>query len=448
MKEAKEKIKKMKESFFKTSLIKKIVVIVLLLGIVWFGYTKFFGTKNNTVQYQTAQAQRGTLVISVTGSGQVSTANSGTISTLATGVISKLYVKDGDEVKMGDKIAEVELDLSGQQNVAQAWSSYQSAKNNLDAAKANLFSTQSTMFSNWNTFMKLSTNSIYQNGDGTPNNANRSAAEFHIAQDDWLSGEAKFKNQQNVVNQTQTAANAAWLAYQKTSPIIYAPISGIISGFSLQEGSVIVESTNTSNSAQSATKIANIKTKALPMATINLTEIDVPNVALDDKATVTFDALPDKTFTGKVVSIDTAGVSSSGVTTYPTVIKLDTDSNQILSNMAASASIITQTKDDVLSVPVSSVKTSSNGTTYVQVMKNGKPQQVTVETGISSDTQTEILSGLSEGDTVVTATIQPTTGTQTSGQTSSPFGGALGGGGAFRLGGGGGGGGGGTRRGN
>lgn len=440
MKKTQEKINKMKESFLKTSLIKKIIIIAVILGIVWFGYTKFFGAKTNTVQYQTAQSQRGTLVVSVTGSGQVSTANSGTISTLATGVISKLYVKDGDEVKMGDKIADVELDMNGQQNVAQAWSNYQNAKNNLDAAKANLYSTQSTMFTNWDTFMNLATNSIYQNGDGTPNDANRSAGQFHVAQDDWLSSEAKFKNQQNVVNQTQTAANAAWLSYQQTSPTIYAPISGIVSGFSLQEGSVIVESTNTSNSAQSATKIANIKTKALPMVTINLTEIDVPNVALGDKATITFDALPTKTFTGKVVSIDTAGVTSSGVTTYPTVIKLDTDSNQVLPNMAASASIITQTKNDVLSVPVSSVKTASDGTTYVQVMKNGKPQQVTVETGISSDTQTEILSGISEGDTVVTATIQSTTGTQSSTQTASPFGGGLGGGGTFRLGGGGGGG--------
>ncbi len=423
-------MRKILQRLFVTPLRKKLFIALIILFIGWFGYTKFFASKTAGAQYQTAKTEKGTLVVSVTGSGEVSTANSGIISTLATGVVSKLYAKDGDEVKTGDKIAEIELDLKGQQNVAQALSSYQTAKNNLDSAKANLYSTQSTMFANWKTFMDLAQNSTYQNSDGSPNNANRSAPQFHIVQDDWLAGEAKYKNQQNVVNQAQTAMNAAWLSYQQTSPVIYAPISGIISGLSLQVGSVIVESTNTSNSAQSATKIANIKTKALPMVTINLTEIDVPKVALGNKATITFDALPDKTFTGKVVSIDTAGTTTSSVTTYPTVIKLDTDSNEILSNMDASANIITETKDNALIVPASSVK-KQNGESYVQVMKSGMPQQVSVETGLASDTQVEIVSGLSEGDTVVTGTTQSANGNQRGGQSASPFGGF--GGGMFRM---------------
>ncbi len=423
-------MRKILQRLFVTPLRKKLFIALIILFIGWFGYTKFFASKTAGAQYQTAKTEKGTLVVSVTGSGEVSTANSGIISTLATGVVSKLYAKDGDEVKTGDKIAEIELDLKGQQNVAQALSSYQTAKNNLDSAKANLYSTQSTMFANWKTFMDLAQNSTYQNSDGSPNNTNRSAPQFHIVQDDWLAGEAKYKNQQNVVNQAQTAMNAAWLSYQQTSPVIYAPISGIISGLSLQVGSVIVESTNTSNSAQSATKIANIKTKALPMVTINLTEIDVPKVALGNKATITFDALPDKTFTGKVVSIDTAGTTTSSVTTYPTVIKLDTDSNEILSNMDASANIITETKDNALIVPASSVK-KQNGESYVQVMKSGMPQQVSVETGLASDTQVEIVSGLSEGDTVVTGTTQSANGNQRGGQSASPFGGF--GGGMFRM---------------
>lgn len=293
-----------------------------------------------------------------------------------------------------------------------------------------MYSTQSTMFTNWNTFMNLATNTIYQNGDGTPNNANRSAAQFHVAQDDWLAGEAKYKNQQAIVSQTQTALSAAWSSYQQSSPIIYAPISGTIAGFSLQVGSVIITSQNSNNSAQSATKIASVKTKAFPTVSINLTEIDVPKIKIDNKATVTFDALPEKTFTGKIVSIDTAGVVSSGVTTYPTVIRLDTESTSILPNMATTANIITDTKDNVLLVPSSSVQTQ-NGTSTVQVMKNGKPQQTPVEIGLSSASQTEITSGLSENDTVVTAVISPSGTAQRSTQTQSPFSG-IGGRGGFR----------------
>jgi len=429
-------IDKTKKRISQTSLIARIIIIVAAVGIGWLVISKINGSKTAAPQYQTAQVEKGTLVVTVTGSGQVSTANNGTISTLATGVVSKLYVKDGDKVKAGDKIAEVDLDLQGQQNAQQALSSYQSASNNLDSAKTNLYSLQSAMFTQWKSFYDLATNSTYQNSDGTPNETNRALPDFHIAQDDWLASEAKYKNQQAVVTQAQTALNAAWSAYQQTSPTIYAPISGTISGLSLQVGSVIVASTNTTNSAQSATKIASVKTEALPTVSVNLTEIDIPKIKLGDRATVTFDAFPDKTYTGQVVSIDTAGVVSSGVTTYPTVIRLDTESNSILPNMAASASIITDTKDGVLLVPVAAVQQQSDGTNYVRVLKSGKPVQVTVGVGLSSDTQTEITSGLSEGETVITNIISSTLRTPSGSNQSSPFSG-FGGGGRAVFGGGG-----------
>lgn len=415
----------------KLNLIIKIIIVVLFFGGGWFIFSKIISSNTKTATYQTEVAEKGNLVVTVTGSGQVSTSNNGTVSTLATGVVSKVYVQDGDEVKTGDKIAEVELDLQGQQNANQALSSYQSARNTVDTAKANMFSTQSTMFTNWDTFMKIAQNGTYQYEDGSPNNINRSLPEFHIANDNWLSAEAKYKIQQNVVNQSQIALSASWSQYQQTSPTIYAPISGVVSGLSLQEGSVIVASTN-SNSAQSATKIASVKTKALPTVSINLTEIDVPKIHLGDKATVTFDAFSDKTFTGKVISIDTSGIVSSGVTSYPAVIKLDVESSSILPNMAASANIITATKDSILLVPATSIKKQADGTTYVQILKNNKPVDVTVEVGLSSDTQTEIVSGLIEGNAVITGTVSTTRTSQTSSAGSqspfSSFGGGRGGG--------------------
>ena len=162
----------------------------------------------------------------------------------------------------------------------------------------------------------------------------------------------------------------------------------------------------------------------MPTVSINLSEIDIPKVKIGDNATVILDALTDKTFTGKVISIDTVGTVSSGVTTYPVIIQLDLESNSILPNMAATANIITATKDNVLLVPASSIQ-SQNEEIFVRVMKNNKPKEVAVETGLSSDTQTEITSGLSEGDIVVTNIIQSNTASQR--QTTSPFGGFSGG---------------------
>ena len=417
------------------SIIKKVIIILVVISIGWYGFSKISSAKKNQVQYQTSTVQKGTLIISVTGSGAVSTANNGIISTQASGVVSKLYVKDGDEVKMGDKIADINLDLEGQQKSSQAWGSYVSAKNNLQSAKDNLYALQSDLFTKWQTFFNLATSSHYQNSDGTPNTPERQGqTEFLITQDNWFSAEAKYKNGQEAISQSQIAFNTAWYSYQQSSPTIYAPISGVVTGLSLQEGSVIASvSSNSLNSTQTSTKIASIKTKALPMVSISLTEIDVPKVKLDDKATVTLDSLADKTFTGKVVSIDTSGQVSSGVVTYPTVIRLDTESNSILPNMTAAANIITDSKDDALYVPASAVQKQTDGTSYVRVMKNNKPVETTVETSLSSSSQVEIVSGLSEGDTVVTSIITPSTNSQSTGsQNQSPFGG-FGGGGSFRI---------------
>lgn len=428
-------IKKGKEWFIKKSLWIRILIVLVFIGIVGGVFYTVFGTKKETTQYQTGVVEKGMLVVAVTGSGTVSSANNTNITTQATGVVSKLYVKDGDKVKSGDKIMEIDLDLDGKQTAAQALSSYQSAKNNVDSAQANMYSMQSTMFTNWDAFMKIAQNGTYQYEDGSPNNINRSLPEFHIANDNWLAAEAKYKLQQNVVNQAQTALNSAWSAYQKASSTVYAPISGTVSGLALQIGSVINSNASSQTSNVSNTKIANVKTDATPIVSISLTEIDVPKITIGDKATVTLDAYPDKTFTGKVVSIDTVGSVSSGVTTYPTVIKLDTDTTTILPNMAVSANIITARKNDVLMVPTSSIQQNTDGSSYVQIMKNGKVSQVIVGTGLASDTKTEITSGLSEGDTVVTATIKTVTSTgTTSASPFSSFGGARTGGAAARLG--------------
>jgi macrolide-specific efflux system membrane fusion protein len=99
--------------------------------------------------------------------------------------------------------------------------------------------------------------------------------------------------------------------------------------------------------------------------------------------------------------------------------------------MAATANIITATKNDVLMVPSASVQTQ-NGTSTVRVLKNGKVQEVNVEIGLSSSSQVEITSGLSEGDTVITSITTSTSTNQSRGQTSV-FGGG-GGGGIMRIG--------------
>ena len=142
-----------------------------------------------------------------------------------------------------------------------------------------------------------------------------------------------------------------------------------------------------------------------------LSEVDVPKVKVGQKVTVTLDSISGSTFTGVVATVDRVGTVSSNVTSYNANIKLDSGSDLILPNMAATANIVLETKTDVLSVP-STALTTQNGQNYAKTLVNGKEVDVPVEVGISSDTDTEITSGLTEGETVIT-------GTTTTGSASS-----------------------------
>lgn len=391
---------------------KKLLIILAIVVVLLFLGWQRFGPKQTNPSYQTAMVRRGPIVASVSVSGQVITTGRLPVLSQASGQVDQVYVKNGDTVSAGQKILTIILDPAASSKNASAWSSYLSAT-------AALYSTQSTMFSKWKTYLDIATSGTYQNSDQTPNDPNRSAAPFHVAQDDWLKAEADYKNQQAVVA-------AAWLSYQQTSPDLVAPMAGQVEDLTYVPGMLISSSISSSGITQSQT-IASIVTSSQPTITINLSEIDVNKVLEGNKVTVTFDALPDKTYLGKIVGINKTGVVTSGVTNYPATVQLDASPTEILPNMSASANIVIATKSDVLLIPSEAVQNNS-----VRILRNGKVQNVPVKTGLSSDIQTEVISGLSEGDVVVTGINATTT---TSGQ--SPFntlrlGGATGGGGSRR----------------
>ena len=85
-------------------------------------------------------------MVSLTEAGQVSVANKVSVVTQASGIVSNVYVKSGQTVSAGDKIADVTLDTAGQQRQAQAYSSLLSAQNNLQNANAQLYSLQNSLF--------------------------------------------------------------------------------------------------------------------------------------------------------------------------------------------------------------------------------------------------------------------------------------------------------------
>lgn len=406
-------MKKFKKMFFWIMADKKRTVAGLfIVALIVFGLIKIFGSKNIQPQYTTAKVEKGNIISTVSASGQMISSNVINITTSALGLVKKVYVKDGQKIYAGQLIAELTQDSDGTQKSAQAYSSYLSAKSTVSSANANIYTLQSKMFAANQKFIN----------DAAARNLNTSDPTYIQEYADWKAAEASYLNQANAVSQAQISLSSAWLSYTSSSPRIVAPMAGTIDNITIVEGMSLSSST-------SSLRIAVIRSAGNPIASFNVSEIDVNKIKPGFKATITLDSLAGKTFTGKVVSIDKIGTVTSGVTNYPAIIAFDTSSEDILPNMSASANIIVAVKDNVLLIPSSAVQIQGEQNT-VRTLKGKQVQSVNVEVGLSSDSQTEIISGISEGDEIITNIISPSDVSQKSG--TSPFGGA-GTGGMMRM---------------
>jgi HlyD family secretion protein len=177
---------------------------------------------------------------------------------------------------------------------------------------------------------------------------------------------------------------------------IRAPFDGLITKVSVKKG----------DSVSASTILINLITKQ-KIAEITLNEIDAANIKVDQKVTLTFDALPDVSIAGHVIEVDAMGTVTQGVVSYGVKIAFDADIETVKPGMSVTADIIIEAKQDVLVLPNSSVK-SQGDSYYVELVEVSEEiKQQAVEIGLSNDLSTEIVSGLKEGDIVVTSTINP-----------------------------------------
>ena len=193
---------------------------------------------------------------------------------------------------------------------------------------------------------------------------------------------------------------------------VLASISGTVNAINIKNGDDLSRLSGNSNS-QAPIVLGDLATLK---AQVEVSEVDISNVKIGQKAVLTFNALSDFETSGKVEKIDSLGTSNSGVVTYNVIVGFDSLDERIKPEMSVSTSIITETKQDVIIIPNSAVKID-NGNYYVEILKDGNPQKKSIEIGLENTTKTEILSGVSEGENVITQTIK--SGTITSSNSSS-----------------------------
>jgi HlyD family secretion protein len=341
--------------------IKKSYLMIVALVIIGGGYYWYSQSKNGSdqVRYITAVAEKGTLSVSVTGSGQAEAVSQVDLKPVVAGDaidVVNVYVKNDQEVKKGDLVAL--LDPEDAQNaVRNAELDLESAENRYKQVKENY-------------------------------------------EDDEADKYDK-KSQAIIVEQKKNALSDA--KKNLSDYYIRAPFDGIVTGLSVSSG----------DSVSRSDVLASVITEEI-QAKVSLNEVDAVRVKVGDTAELAFDALPDLKVSGKVIKIDTIGTLSQGVAAYNAEISLDSQPELLKPGMNVSVNIITDVKEGAVIIPSGAVKTE-NSKSYVEILKSGVAERKTVEVGASNDTQTEILNGLNASDKVVTQTI----GASASGSTSS-----------------------------
>ncbi len=239
------------------------------------------------------------------------------------------------------------------------------------------------------------------------------------------------------IQQDQTALAQAQAALGDYT--IRAPISGTIANLALNVGDTV------SSGTSAATEITTQN-----LADLTLNEVDAAKVQPGQKATLTFDAIPNLSLTGTVANVSPLGTVTQGVVSYDVKISFDTQDPRVKAGMTVNANIESAVHENVLTVPAGAIHTT-NGASYVEIFNppiatgstsgvasSVLPQDSPVQLGITDNTNTEITSGLTAGEQIVVRTTGGSSSTITpaaAATTRGGFGGGAGGGGgaAIRL---------------
>lgn len=464
------------------------LVVGLLIVLIGGGLFVFLRNSHSTpVQYTQSAVTTGNLTVTVAGSGPVEPQAVYDLNFSASAPITAIYVKVGDRVTQGQKLAALDP-TTLQDAVNQAQSNVNSAETALGQAATNLSNTknqQSTSLAiaklNEQKALAACTPSSSSTtspaptaGAGTPTpvptatpNASATATaesnckqlaeqQYAQAQQQSTSSITSATNQVNSAQQQVTNAQTSLQTAKDNlkNDVLLAPHDGLVeavNGLVGETASGGNSSGSSGGSGGSSAFIVLIDDSTLSIQA-QVSEADIATIQVNQPATFTVAAYPSQTFRASVASIDTIGTTSSSVVTYTVDLAVDMQSlngAHVYSGMTATTSITTAERISTLLVPsaalsfsttalqngeitrsqLSSLVSSGGSTTgsrgIVIELQGGKLVPVLVTTGLTNGQQTEILSGLKEGDEVV---ISQTGGTTSTTSSSSSSGGTRNGG--------------------
>jgi HlyD family secretion protein len=421
---------------------KKILIgvgVVVILSAIAFANFKFKRTEG--VSVNTEAIKKRNLEAIVSASGKIQPKRSVNISADTMGRVTNLAVNEGDRITKGQFLLQIDpRNLASAFNqteasLAASRSQMEQLRVSSESAKASLKQAQD----NFNRQQQL-----WKGGLTTKEALDSAESTLKMRQAEANAADRQIETQRMRVQQEQASLENA--KYNLSKVRIESPITGIVTRRNIEEGETVV--VGTMNNA--GTVLLTIADMSVIEAEVEVDETDIPAVQLGQKAKITIDAMPAKTFTGKVTEIGNspiqaagqspaAAASSAQATNFKVVVTLDTEIAEVRPGFTCTAEITTATRSDVISVPIQATtvremvvdekgnivrepqtekKRPPRRPSAVQaselkpgqsrkelegvfVVSDGKAIFTPVKTGIAGDKYFEALSGLKEGDTVV-----------------------------------------------
>jgi HlyD family secretion protein len=366
-----------------------VLVVLAVALVVWASLRNSNGSAS---QVEVAQVSRRTVVAKVKASGNITPRKKVEIQSKVIGEIVALPFKEGDAVKAGQVVVEIEKKLY-QAACDQARAAFEQAKVQLARAQAELANTE---------LQAARTERLA--AEGVVSEQARDQARLALEQ-----ARVAVRAQERAIEQARFAYQRALEDLERTT--IRSPMDGVVISRRVEVGETAIM--GTTNFPGSVLMVIGDLSELV--AEVEIPERDVVHVALGQKAQVKVDAIFGEVFTGKVVEIASSGTKLGDVVKFKVKVALDQADPRLKPEMTAKVEIVTRKAENVVAVPLQAVqtrfldeagrevfgKTTPREVQVVYLLEASKARMREVKTGVQDELYAEILAGLSGGEKVI-----------------------------------------------
>ena len=408
-------------------------VVVVLAGVA---YANFAFKRTEGITVNTEAIQKRNLEALVSASGKIQPKRFVNISADTMGRVTELVVNEGDRVKTGQFL--LQIDPRNLRNAVQrTQASLEAARSQVDQLNASIESSRAAVKQAQDNFTRQQ--QLWKGGLTTKETLDRAENELKMRQADLRSQEQQVMTQKLRIQQEQATLETD--RYNLSKVRVESPINGIVTRRNIEEGEMVV--VGTMNNA--GTVLLTIADMSVIEAEVDVDETDIPQVKLGQLAKITIDAIPDKTFTGKVTEIGNSPIqsatgqqaASSQATNFKVVVTVDSEIPDVRPGFTCTAEITTATRANVLALPIQATTVremvvddkgeivrapvdpkrpqraggvqaselqpgqSRKELEGVFVVRDGKAVFSPVTTGIAGEKFFEAIAGVKEGDNVI-----------------------------------------------